>query len=88
MRKNPGKTAEDVTRLLGSLAEDYGLEMPISALCHAVHAMAKKASDRAIALGDDGPEAGDAAHRANFLIGVYDQLRSAYVIAQSGDAED
>lgn len=63
--------------------ETHGFAEPILALCDAVLvASASKADDSARIKGDS-PRGGDLLKDANLLLGVYEQLYAAFVVAKN-----
>lgn len=75
---------QQLAELLLSASQEFGLEMPIRALCDAVYAQASAANEAAASIKGDGFEGGDADKRANYLVGVYEQLRAAHSVASEG----
>lgn len=79
----PDETAE-LAKLHEQMMARYGIEMPIKAVCDALHAHLKELRMEAAAHRGDGPDGGDLDDRANFVEGVYTQLLAAYTLSVGG----
>ena len=75
---------KELARLHGQLIQRYGVQMPIKAVCDALYD--EISSIRADAAGyvGDSPEGGKLDRQADFLTGVYEQLRAAYTLSVGG----
>ncbi len=75
-----------VGELAGALLRDgeaHGFAEPILALCDAVLGAARTKAAASARIKGDSPRGGDLLKDANLLLGVYEQLYAAFVVAKT-----
>jgi len=75
--------ARQIAAALRRDGEAHGFAEPILALCDAVLVAAWSKAEASARIKGDSPRGGDLLKDANLLLGVYEQLYAAFVVAKN-----